>query len=189
MRPARDASALVCLVEAILNKGVVVSADVVISVAGVPLVGVNLRAAIAGMETMLRYGMMQSWDEQVREEYGEEIEGIAQPVLEMGEEVVFHSSGSYYQEEGIYKAWLPGELYITGMRLFFFRKVHGEVLFQTPLSKVRALEAKKIGVIDEFYLLPVTGPGLRIRAGDPEGLKRAAQNLGIIQKIGEVLLP
>jgi len=35
------------------------SADVVISLAGVPLIAVNLRAAIASVETMLEYGLMK----------------------------------------------------------------------------------------------------------------------------------
>jgi hypothetical protein len=44
----------------------VLYADIIVSVAGIPLIGVNLRAALAGMETMLKYGMMQEWDERIR---------------------------------------------------------------------------------------------------------------------------
>ena len=50
----------------ILVKGVVLYADVVISVADIPLIGINLRAAIAGITTMLDYGMLQDWDEEIR---------------------------------------------------------------------------------------------------------------------------
>jgi hypothetical protein len=50
----------------LLDKGVIIQADVIISVAGIPLIGINLRAALAGMETMLQYGLMQEWDEEVR---------------------------------------------------------------------------------------------------------------------------
>jgi len=66
VKPERNDSALVGLVDTILEKGAVVNADVVVSVAGVPLLGINLRAAIAGMETMLKYGMMKDWDEGLR---------------------------------------------------------------------------------------------------------------------------
>jgi hypothetical protein len=31
-------------------------------VAGIPLIGIKLKAAIAGMETMLRYGIWEDWD-------------------------------------------------------------------------------------------------------------------------------
>jgi hypothetical protein len=50
----------------VLDKGLVINADLIISLAGVPLIGVNLRAALAGMETMLQYGMMKEWDEHTR---------------------------------------------------------------------------------------------------------------------------
>lgn len=68
MEPIRDTHAtFVDLLDRILDKGLVISADVVISVAGIPLIGVNLRAALAGMETMLKYGVMQAWDEKTKE--------------------------------------------------------------------------------------------------------------------------
>lgn len=50
------------LIDRVLDKGIIINADIVISLAGVPLVGVNLRAALAGMETMIKYGLMQDYD-------------------------------------------------------------------------------------------------------------------------------
>lgn len=75
MRPTRECG-LVELLDKVLDKGVLLNADVIISVAGVPLVGVNLRAALAGIETMLEYGMMEAWDESVRKHYAEELAKI-----------------------------------------------------------------------------------------------------------------
>lgn len=67
MEPTRNPHAtLVDLLDRILDKGLVIHADLIISLAGVPLIGVNLRAALAGMETMLNYGLMQEWDERTR---------------------------------------------------------------------------------------------------------------------------
>lgn len=67
MEPTRNSHAtLVDLLDRVLDKGLVINADIIISLAGVPLIGVNLRAAIAGMETMLEYGMMKDWDESTR---------------------------------------------------------------------------------------------------------------------------
>lgn len=67
MEPVRNTNAtLVDLLDRILDKGVVIYADVIVSVAGIPLIGVNLRAALAGMETMLKYGVMVEWDEKSR---------------------------------------------------------------------------------------------------------------------------
>jgi len=68
MEPTRDRHAtLVDLLDRVLDKGLVINADIIISVAGIPLLGVNLRAALAGMETMLKYGIMKDWDELTRE--------------------------------------------------------------------------------------------------------------------------
>lgn len=67
MEPAaKENITLVDLLERVLDKGVVVDADLIISVAGIPLVGVNLRAAVAGMETMAKYGVMEEWDREIR---------------------------------------------------------------------------------------------------------------------------
>ena len=60
MRPTRrDDDAVVDLLDVILRDGVVLQADVIITVADVPLVGISLRAAIAGMATMSEYGLLQ----------------------------------------------------------------------------------------------------------------------------------
>ena len=59
MEPRRDTDdAIVDLLDCILRDGVILQADVIISVAEVPLVGLQLRAALAGMDTMTRYGLL-----------------------------------------------------------------------------------------------------------------------------------
>ncbi|OGQ57832.1 MAG: gas vesicle protein GvpM [Deltaproteobacteria bacterium RIFCSPLOWO2_02_FULL_50_16] len=60
MEPTRTGRAtLVDLLDRILDKGLILDADLIISLAGVPLIAVSLYAAIAGVETMARYGMMK----------------------------------------------------------------------------------------------------------------------------------
>ncbi|MCP8307717.1 MAG: gas vesicle protein [archaeon] len=67
LQPIREKHAtLVDLLDRVLDKGLVINADIIISVAGIPLLGVNLRAALASMETMLRYGLLKDWDERMR---------------------------------------------------------------------------------------------------------------------------
>ncbi len=67
MQPTRDTHAtLVDLLDRVLEKGLVINADLLIHVAGIPLLGVNLRACLAGIETMLKYGIWQDWDEAQR---------------------------------------------------------------------------------------------------------------------------
>ena len=67
MEPTREVHAtLADLLDRVLDKGLVIDADIVISLAGVPLLGISLRAALAGMETMLKYGLMKDLDKQIR---------------------------------------------------------------------------------------------------------------------------
>ncbi|MDP2683042.1 MAG: gas vesicle protein [Deltaproteobacteria bacterium] len=56
------------LLDRVLDKGIVIRADIIISLAGIPMLGINLGAAIAGMETMLKYGIMEEWDKEIRGE-------------------------------------------------------------------------------------------------------------------------
>lgn len=59
MEPTRAGRAtLVDLLDRVLDKGLILDADLIISLAGVPLIAVSLRTAIAGVETMAKYGMM-----------------------------------------------------------------------------------------------------------------------------------
>lgn len=66
MKPRRDDDAVVDLLDVILRDGVVIEADVIVSVADVPLVGICLRAAVAGMTTMNEYGMLNRSDRRRR---------------------------------------------------------------------------------------------------------------------------
>jgi len=54
------------LLDRVLDKGLVVSADLIITLSGIPLIAVNLKATMAGMETMLEHGLMRDWDESIR---------------------------------------------------------------------------------------------------------------------------
>ncbi|WP_320774625.1 gas vesicle protein [Streptomyces sp. CRN 30] len=58
MRPSRDGEgSLAHVVETLLDKGLVLNADIMVSVAGVELLGIRLRAALASFETAARYGL------------------------------------------------------------------------------------------------------------------------------------
>jgi len=52
---------IVELIDRTLNKGVILNADLVITVADVPLLAANLKLALASVETMLKYGIMEDW--------------------------------------------------------------------------------------------------------------------------------
>jgi ribosomal protein L37AE/L43A len=48
---------LVDVIDRVLDKGLVINADIAVSVAGVELLGIKIRAALASFETAARYGL------------------------------------------------------------------------------------------------------------------------------------
>jgi len=134
-------------------KGVILHADLVISVSGIPLIGVNLRAAIAGMKTMLDYGMMEAWDEDIRKYALENSEEEAP--LKENEEVVFKTFASYHHRDSSLPRSRSGYLYLTDKRLFFFRKKPARVLLEVALEDIKGLtiERKKHLRQEECLLL------------------------------------
>ena len=59
---------LVDLLDRVLDRGLFLRADLVISLAGIPLIGATLSVAIAGTETLVKYGVLTDWDESIRAE-------------------------------------------------------------------------------------------------------------------------
>ncbi|MBL7183139.1 MAG: gas vesicle protein [Anaerolineae bacterium] len=50
-------SSLVDVIDVILDKGLVINADITVSVAGVELLGIKIRAALASFATAAKYGL------------------------------------------------------------------------------------------------------------------------------------
>ena len=143
MEPTRDTHyTLVDLLDRVLDKGVVLYADVIVSVAGIPLIGVNLRAALAGMETMLSYGVMQEWDQRIRAERSE-IGAPGELALVDGEQVKLRVFGAHYYSEGIYSAWRPGHFYVTDRRVVLHQSGFNGTLFETPLEAITGLAIQR----------------------------------------------
>lgn len=58
MEPSRDGNGtLVDVIDRILDKGLVINADIAVSVVGVELLGIKIRAALASFETAAKYGL------------------------------------------------------------------------------------------------------------------------------------
>jgi len=59
LEPSRDqtGNGLADVIDRILDKGLVINADIAVSVAGVELLGVKIRAALASFETAAKYGL------------------------------------------------------------------------------------------------------------------------------------
>ncbi|MCG2675928.1 gas vesicle protein [bacterium] len=183
MEPTRNAQAtLVDLLDRILEKGLVINADLIIAVAGVPLLGVNLRAALAGMETMLKYGVMQAWDEKTRA-WEREHRKKGEPTLSEKERVVLKTFGSHYYNKGIYNTWRLGYFYLTNKRLLLYQQEFDEIIFQVPIDAIRAIAVKKEKHFTEeereiLYLLLKDGGVARLHSRDIR-LKENLEKMGL----------
>ena len=50
-------ASLADVIDRVLDKGLVINADIAVSIAGVELLGIKIRAALASFETAARYGL------------------------------------------------------------------------------------------------------------------------------------
>lgn len=173
LRPVGDPRAtLPDLLEALLNKGVILHLDLLISVADIPLIGVNLKAAVAGMETMLEYGLMDRWDKETR---AWALRTVARGVpLEPEENLVARWEGGY-SATAVAADERRGTVYLTDRRLFVFQNRPPEMMAQVPLTAVECVELlpNPPHAADGSRLLcldAADGRRLHLRLSDPEKL-------------------
>ena len=144
MEPTRS-NALVDLIDRILDKGIILHADIIITVSDIPLIGINLKAAIAGMKTMLDYGMMEVWDETLRRQACEIEEDERVPLTE-DEEIILKTFGEVLSNFGATYSdvWQPGYLYLTNKRLLLFRRRPPTILFETTLEQINRITRERM---------------------------------------------
>lgn len=139
IEPVRDPRVtLVELVDTLLDRGLYLNLDVLISVADIPLIGLNLRATLAGMETMLEYGMMRDWDQRTRA-WVQRTAARDLPLRE-DEELLAKMAGGYFSRDDFHRDWRPGSVYLTTSRLLVFRRDPREVLWEAELGQLRGAE-------------------------------------------------
>ncbi len=174
--------ALVDLLERVLDKGLILRADLIITVAGVPLVAVNLQAAIAGMETMIENGMWSDWDAAQRQYAAQDWEkrrgeGMT---LDRGEVVQRMVLCSALSDDGAIHTWRLGNLYITDRRVVLLRKDPPEVLLEIHHRDLAGLTYEVLLGEDrrEGELI------LRTKEGDETRLRSSSSKMaiGMIQR-------
>lgn len=191
MEPTRDTQVtLVDLLDRALDKGLMLNADLLIHVAGIPLLGVKLKACLAGMETMLKYGIWKDWDEAQRAVAVEEKRRKKEePPLRQGEDVLLKVFASHWYDKGIWHIWRPGHLYVTDRRVFLFRKEPAEVLFQCSYEELKGLGiVRKNNIAGQetgyLYLLLSSGEVAQLHPPDAQAVKdvieKRAETLGLV---------
>jgi len=175
VKPERE-NDLVDLLDRLLNKGLILNADLIISVAGVPLIGISLKAALASIETMIDYGMMEAWDKNTREWYANNIAKTSVQLME-GEDIILKTFGSIWYSQGIINTWRPGFWYLTNKRLFLLRE---EMLFETSIDRIEACMLKAQTHFNKernVLILQYGGEVVRIYVSDIMGLKEAIEKV------------
>lgn len=139
MKPERENDSLGELLNRLFTKGVIINADVIISVAGIPLLGVKLEAAAASIETMLEYGLFEELDKNIRC-WQLENRKTKSPLRE-NETIALKFYGSYFQQ--LHPVWKYCFIYVTDRRIFGWNKTFNKILFEVSLAKIRMLEVSK----------------------------------------------
>lgn len=115
------------LLDRMLDRGVYLQADVIVTVAGVPLLGLSLRALLGGMETLLSYGIFRDWDAAIRMEKSDSVDP---PLLE--------SPAALWRPVFADRRWIRGTLAIDhqGVRM---RDEAGAQCLDLPFSQVEVV--------------------------------------------------
>jgi len=182
MEPTRSPQAtLNDLLDRILDKGIMLNTDLIVSVAGIPLLGVNLKLALAGMETMLEYGIMEDWDEAQRAVAAKERKENG-PLLDKDENIIFSVFGTHWYSKGIYESWRSGTIYITDRRLIMFRKMPAEILLEINYNEMQAMALKEVphytGVArQELHILLKEGEIAKLHSKNSDNLQKTIENI------------
>jgi hypothetical protein len=139
MMPEREKDSLGELLNRMVTKGVLINADVIISLAGIPLIGVKLEAAIASVETMLEFGLFEELDKNTRAWQLEHRK--TSPLLHEYEEIELKFYGSFFQE--LHPTWKYCFIYVTNSRIFGWNKAFNKILFEVPVAKIQTVDIEK----------------------------------------------
>lgn len=190
LTPSRDSEATLSrLLDTLLTKGVYLDLDAIITVAEIPLIGISLRAALAGMETLLEYGMMDDWDERTRAWARRSLP--AGLTLGEHEEVVTRMPGSSFRDEPPNGFWQPGTVYLTTQRLIVHRREPPALLWESPLgriSHVGIVSERTVGGEEAARLVVRTDDGgsHRLTAARPDQLRDLLERRRVPQRNDQI---
>jgi hypothetical protein len=173
---------LVDLLDRVLHKGLVLNADVIITVSGIPLVGLNLRAILASVDTMIAYGMWKDWDQAQRAIASEEERHKVMEATRFlqGQTPLYRSFCSCYENSGTIRAWRHGTLYVTDTRVVVNRREPLEILSESEFEKLAGYaieDAETVAgkAIQYIHILHHDGTKISLHLRDPEGFIRVIQ--------------
>jgi hypothetical protein len=183
MLAARESEVgLVDLLDRVLHKGLVLNADVIITVSGIPLIGLNLRAILASVDTMVAYGMWKDWDQAQRAIASEEERHKVREATRFlqGQTPVYRSFCSCRENSGTIRAWRPGTLYVTDTRVVVNRREPLEILSESEFEEIKGYAIEDAETVagkttQYIHLLHHDGTVISLHLRDPEGFFRVLQ--------------
>lgn len=187
MEPVNNTAAGVGdLLERILEKGVVIRLDLIISVADIPLIGLGAQLAVASIETMNAYGVLGGWGGEIESsgsaESGRvatrELEAVPRAVLTFapGEHEVLDEFASWRVDEG-WATWRPCRLHVTNRRFALTRTMPAEVMLEVDLDSIRGIgrgSAGFAGVVADVVHLELANGRLVVLRASRSGLVAAS---------------
>jgi hypothetical protein len=177
MEAIRDHPAtLVDLLDRVLEKGLVLHADVIISVSGIPLIGLKLSALLASVDTMIQYGIWEDWDCAIRTAAREEDRKRLHQEQQClnGEYPVFRSLCSCRLQPLAGEPWKSGTLFLTGSRIICTDRSAQAILFESALCHLSGFflhEAKTAETaLQHLDLVQDNGTIIALRSPDAAAL-------------------
>lgn len=165
---ADSESALARLLDVVLDKGVLLDLELVITVARVPLIAVNLRATIAGVETMLEWGVPGIWSEGSAPAGRRAVQASAarplQPAAREEPGVEAELPAALPEARAGSTVWRPGTLVLQGDGVVHWRGTGDRrpalVLDRRDIAEAR-IESEP-GVTDPVLVLATAGGAVRL---------------------------
>lgn len=129
---------LVDLLDRVLEKGLVLHADVIISVSGIPLIGLKLSALLASVDTMIQYGIWEDWDCAIRAAATDAERRRLQEEQKFldGEYPVLRYFCSCRQKNKNGEPWTSATLLLTGSRIVVADRKKPAILCEVPLQRI-----------------------------------------------------
>jgi len=173
MEATRDCQAtLVDLLDRVLEKGLVLHADIIISVSGIPLIGLKLSALLASVDTMIEYGMWTDWDCAIRAaalDEGRYRKAEEDRILH-GEMPQLRILCSCRQDASRGEVWSPGTLYLTGSWIVVTERSSSRVMFESERVHLEGVSLENVDpenpVIPCLHLILKDGMVFTLRSPD-----------------------
>lgn len=129
---------LVDLLDRVLDKGLVLHADVIISVSGIPLIGLKLSALLASVDTMIQYGIWEDWDCAIRAAATDAERRRLQEEQKCldGEYPVLRSFCSCRQKNKNGEPWTSATFFLTRSRIVVADRKKPAILCEAPLQRI-----------------------------------------------------